>query len=282
MTGASIPNANVIPNAIPNALSIAGSDPSGGAGIQADLKSFSANRVFGMAVITALTAQNTRGVSDVHLPPASFIASQIDAIFEDVRVDAIKIGMVATAEITMTVMKAIRDRPCNHIVLDPVMVAKGGASLLDANAVASVRRDLLPLASVLTPNLPEAGVLLGQAPATSRAEMSSQAHTLLEHGPQAVLIKGGHFDGMQSPDLLVSAEGEQWFEAERIDSANTHGTGCSLSSALAANLARGMSVAAATAEAKSFITNAIRFADQLDVGSGHGPTHHFHALWKDG
>ena len=270
-----------IANAIPNALSIAGSDPSGGAGIQADLKSFSANRVFGMAAITALTAQNTHGVSDIHLPPASFIASQIDAIFEDVQVDAIKIGMVATAEIAATVRKAIRDRPCRHIVLDPVMVAKGGASLLDSNAVASVRRDLLPLAGVLTPNLPEAGVLLGQAPATSRAEMSSQAHALLEHGPQAVLMKGGHFDGTQSPDLLVNVEGEQWFEAERIDSANTHGTGCSLSSALAANLARGMSLAIATAEAKRFITNAIRFAVQLDVGSGHGPTHHFHTLWKD-
>jgi len=266
---------------IANALSIAGSDPSGGAGIQADLKSFSANRVFGMAVITALTAQNTRGVNDIHLPPVNFITSQIDAIFEDVRVDAIKIGMVANAEIATTVMNALRDRPCRHIVLDPVMVAKGGATLLDSNAVDSVRRDLLPLASVLTPNLPEAGVLLGQPPATSRAEMASQAHALLEYGPQAVLMKGGHFDGSQSPDLLVDSAGEQWFEAERIDSANTHGTGCSMSSALAACLARGMNLATATAEAKSFITHAIRFADQLDVGSGHGPTHHFHALWKD-
>lgn len=266
---------------IANALSIAGSDPSGGAGIQADLKSFSANRVFGMAVITALTAQNTRGVNDIHLPPAAFIASQIDAIFEDVRVVAIKIGMVANAEIATTVMNALRDRPCRHIVLDPVMVAKGGATLLDSNAVDSVRRDLLPLASVLTPNLPEAGVLLGQAPATSRAEMASQALALLEYGPQAVLMKGGHFDGSQSPDLLVDSAGEQWFEAERIDSANTHGTGCSMSSALAACLGRGMNLATATAEAKSFITNAIRFADQLDVGSGHGPTHHFHALWKN-
>ena len=253
-----------IANAIPNALSIAGSDPSGGAGIQADLKSFSANRVFGMAAITALTAQNTQGVSDIHIPPASFIASQIDAIFEDVQVDAIKIGMVATAEIAATVKKAIRDQPCRHIVLDPVMVAKGGASLLDSDAVASVRRDLLPLARVLTPNLPEAGVLLGQATATSRAEMLSQAHALLEHGPQAVLIKGGHFDGTQSPDLLVNVEGEQWFEAERIYSANTHGTGCSLSSALAANLARGMSLAAATAEAKRFTQGRARVLSQCE------------------
>ena len=267
---------------IANALSIAGSDPSGGAGIQADLKSFSANHVFGMAVITALTAQNTRGVTDIHLPPVDFIKAQINAIFEDIRVDAVKIGMVANAGIAKAVKDALVVRHCRHIVLDPVMVAKGGAPLLDPDAVEAVRCDLLPLASVVTPNLPEAGVLLGLPAAKTRAEMSSQARELLSYGPDAVLMKGGHFEGEHSPDLLVTEADDVWFEANRIDSMNTHGTGCSLSSALAAGLARGMSMIAATQAAKSFITEAIQHADRLEVGSGHGPTHHFHAIWNDG
>ena len=266
---------------IANALSIAGSDPSGGAGIQADLKSFSANHVFGMAVITALTAQNTRGVTDIHLPPVDFIKAQINAIFEDIRVDAVKIGMVANAGIAKAVKDALVDRHYRHIVLDPVMVAKGGAPLLDPDAVEAVRCDLLPLASVVTPNLPEAGVLLRLPVAKTRAEMASQARELLSYGPDAVLMKGGHFEGEQSPDLLVTEADDVWFEANRIDSMNTHGTGCSLSSALAAGLARGMSMIAATQAAKSFITEAIQHADRLDVGSGHGPTHHFHAIWNE-
>ena len=266
---------------IANALSIAGSDPSGGAGIQADLKSFSANHVFGMAVITALTAQNTRGVTDIHFPPVDFIKAQINAIFEDIRVDAVKIGMVANAGIAKAVKDALVDQHGRHIVLDPVMVAKGGAPLLDPDAVEAVRCDLLPLASVVTPNLPEAGVLLGLPAAKTRAEMSSQARELLSYGPDAVLIKGGHFEGEHSPDLLVTEADDFWFEANRIDSMNTHGTGCSLSSALAAGLARGMSMIAATQAAKSFITEAIEHADRLEVGSGHGPTHHFHAIWNE-
>ena len=266
---------------IANALSIAGSDPSGGAGIQADLKSFSANHVFGMAVITALTAQNTRGVTDIHLPPVDFIKAQINAIFDDIRVDAVKIGMVANAGIAKAVKDALVDQHGHHVVLDPVMVAKGGAPLLDPDAVEAVRCDLLPLASVVTPNLPEAGVLLGLPAAKTRAEMSSQAQKLLLYGPDAVLIKGGHFEGEHSPDLLVTEANDFWFEANRIDSMNTHGTGCSLSSALAAGLARGMSMIAATQAAKSFITEAIQHADRLEVGSGHGPTHHFHAIWNE-
>ena len=268
-------------SSIANALSIAGSDPSGGAGIQADLKSFSANHVFGMAVITALTAQNTQGVSGIHLPPVDFITAQIDAIFDDIRVDAIKIGMVANAEIATAVTSALADRHCPHIVLDPVMVAKGGAPLLQPDAVDAVRRDLLPLASVVTPNLPEAGVLLGLPAARTRAEMAWQARALLSCGPEAVLIKGGHFEGEGSPDLLLTRNEEHWFEADRINSVNTHGTGCSLSSALAACLARGMTMVDATTTAKSFITGAIRHADALAVGSGHGPTHHFYAMWTD-
>ena len=265
---------------IANVLSIAGSDPSGGAGIQADLKSFSANHVFGMAVLTALTAQNTRGVNDIHLPPVDFIKAQINAIFDDIRVDAVKIGMVANADIATAVRESLVNRHCRHIVLDPVMVAKGGARLLDPDAVEAVRRDLLPLASVVTPNLPEAGVLLGMPAAETRAEMASQARELLLCGPGAVLMKGGHFEGEHSPDLLITEADEVWFEADRIDSMNTHGTGCSLSSALAALLARGMSMIDAAQAAKSFITEAIRHADMLEVGSGHGPTHHFHAIWK--
>ena len=269
-------------SSIANALSIAGSDPSGGAGIQADLKSFSANHVFGMAVITALTAQNTQGVSDIHLPPVDFIKAQINAISDDIRVDAVKIGMVANAEIATAVTSALVDLPCPNIVLDPVMVAKGGAPLLEPDAVDAVRCDLLPLASVVTPNLPEAAVLLGLPVARTRTEMVSQAHELLSCGPDAVLIKGGHFEGEGSPDLLLARGEEHWFEADRIDSVNTHGTGCSLSSALAACLARGMNMVDATTAAKSFITEAIRHADELAVGSGHGPTHHFHTMWKEG
>ena len=265
---------------IANVLSIAGSDPSGGAGIQADLKSFSANHVFGMAVLTALTAQNTRGVNDIHLPPVDFIKAQINAIFDDIRVDAVKIGMVANADIAAAVRDSLVDRHCRHIVLDPVMVAKGGARLLDPDAVEAVRRDLLPLASVVTPNLPEAGVLLRLPAAETRAEMASHARGLLSCGPGAVLMKGGHFEGEHSPDLLITEADEVWFEADRIDSMNTHGTGCSLSSALAALLARGMSMIDAAQAAKSFITEAIRHADMLEVGSGHGPTHHFHAIWN--
>ena len=269
-------------SSIANALSIAGSDPSGGAGIQADLKSFSANHVFGMTVITALTAQNTRGVTDIHLPPVDFIKAQINAIFEDIQVDAVKIGMVANASIAKAVKDALVDQHCRHIVVDPVMVAKGGAPLLDPDAVEAVRCDLLPLASVVTPNLPEAGVLLRLPAAKTRAEMASQGRELLSYGPDAVLMKGGHFEGEHSPDLLVTEADDVWFEANRIDSMNTHGTGCSLSSALAAGLARGMSMIAATQAAKSFITEAIQHADRLEVGSGHGPTHHFHAIWNEG
>ena len=266
---------------IANALSIAGSDPSGGAGIQADLKSFAANHVYGMSVVTALTAQNTRGVTGIHLAPITFITAQIDAIFDDIRVDAVKIGMAATAETAIAIATALRGKPISNIVLDPVMVAKGGAPLLEPDAVDAVRRHLLPLATVLTPNLPEAATLLGQSEAQSRDAMKAQGLALLAYGPQAVFIKGGHFSAGGCPDLLVTATSCEWFEAERIDTLNTHGTGCSLSSALAAGLANGKSVEAAAYQAKAYVTGAIAAASQLDVGSGHGPLHHFHALWNE-
>ncbi|MCO5144764.1 MAG: bifunctional hydroxymethylpyrimidine kinase/phosphomethylpyrimidine kinase [Aquamicrobium sp.] len=265
---------------IANVLSIAGSDPSGGAGIQADLKAFSARGVYGMAVLTALTAQNTRGVSGVHLVPAEFVARQIEAVFADVRVDAVKIGMIATAEIAEAVADALAAHRDVPVVLDPVMVAKGGAALLDPAAVDALTRRLLPLASVLTPNLPEAAALLGVPVAASRAEMAAQAAKLRALGAGAVLVKGGHLDGDDSPDVLATAGEPLWLEGRRLTTRNTHGTGCTLSSTLAAELAKGSPLPEAVCAAKAYVAEAIANAERLTVGSGHGPVHHFHALWR--
>ena len=264
--------------AVANILSIAGSDPSGGAGIQADLKTFAACGAYGMAALTALTAQNTQGVSDVHLVPPAFVAAQIAEVLRDVRVDAVKIGMIASAETTLSVADALSPRRGVPVVLDPVMVAKGGASLLARDAVAALTHRLLPLAAVLTPNLPEAAALLGEAEAGDRAGMADQARRLLELGPKAVLLKGGHLPGAQSPDVLATPEGVSWFEGVRIVTRNTHGTGCTLSSAIAAELGKGRPLADAVAAAKRFVAGAVRASDALSVGSGHGPLHHFHAL----
>jgi hydroxymethylpyrimidine/phosphomethylpyrimidine kinase len=266
---------------IRNVLSIAGSDPSGGAGIQADLKAFAARRVYGMAVITALTAQNTRGVFRVETVPPDFVEDQIGAIFEDIRVDAVKIGMIGSAGIARAVAGALSATRTGPVVLDPVMVAKGGAALLAADAVDALTTRLLPFAALLTPNLPEAAALLGEPVATDRAGMAAQAARLRALGPAAVLVKGGHLEGEGSPDVLATADGLEWFEAERIPTANTHGTGCTLSSAIAAELAKGASPAGAIAVAKSYLAEAIAAADALSVGSGHGPVHHFHALWRE-
>ncbi|ACI58950.1 hydroxymethylpyrimidine/phosphomethylpyrimidine kinase [Rhizobium leguminosarum] len=273
---------------IRNVLSIAGSDPSGGAGIQADLKAFSARGVYGMAVLTALTAQNTQGVSGVHLVPPAFVADQINAVFADVRFDAVKIGMIANAGIAEAVATALdaalaalpADRRGIPIVIDPVMIAKGGAALLAPEAVDVLTRRLLPLATLLTPNLPEAAALLHQPVATNRAEMAAQAEQLRALGPAAVLVKGGHLDSDDSPDVLATADGLHWFEARRVPTKNTHGTGCTLSSALAAELAKGASVPEAVAIAKDYLAGAVAAAGSLTVGSGHGPVQHFHALWK--
>ncbi|MBX5225224.1 bifunctional hydroxymethylpyrimidine kinase/phosphomethylpyrimidine kinase [Rhizobium sp. NLR9b] len=267
---------------IRNVLSIAGSDPSGGAGIQADLKAFSARGVYGMAVLTALTAQNTQGVSGVHLVPPQFVADQIDAVFADVRVDAVKIGMIANAGIAEAVAAALAHRRGIPVVLDPVMIAKGGAALLAPEAVDVLTRRLLPLATLLTPNLPEAAALLHQPVATNRAEMAAQAERLRALGPAAVLVKGGHLDGDESPDVLATADGLHWFEARRVPTKNTHGTGCTLSSALAAELAKGDSTPGAVATAKDYLAGAVAAAGKLSVGSGHGPVQHFHALWQEG
>ena len=261
----------------PTALSVAGSDPSGGAGIQADLKSFAARGVYGMAAITALTVQNTQGVADVHLLPPAFVAGQIAAIRADIRVDAVKIGMIASAAIAEAVARALEGLEA-PVVLDPVMVAKGGHPLLPPDAVAALAAHLLPRAAVLTPNLPEAAALLGAESARSRAEMAAQAEALLALGPAAVLLKGGHLEGEDSPDLLVTAAGAHWLEAARTPTANTHGTGCALSSALAAELAKGRPLPEAAPAAKAWLSGAIAGADALAIGRGHGPVDHFHAL----
>lgn len=264
---------------IANILSIAGSDPSGGAGIQADIKAISANGAYAMAAITALTAQNTRGVVGVRLTPPEFIRAQIDAVFDDIRVDAVKIGMIGSAAGAEAVAGALERRAGAPVALDPVMIAKGGASLLEPDAIEALRFRLLPLASALTPNLPEAARLLDAAEATTRAGMAEQARALRALGPAAVLLKGGHLEGSDSPDLLVDAEGEFWLEGPRHPTGNTHGTGCTLSSALAALLGRGLPIREAAARAKAYVAGAIAAADMLSVGAGCGPTHHFAAPW---
>jgi hydroxymethylpyrimidine/phosphomethylpyrimidine kinase len=265
---------------IRNLLSIAGSDPSGGAGIQADLKTFAACGTYGMAVLTALTAQNTQGVSGVETMSPGFVAAQIAAVFADIHVDAVKIGMIATGGIAEAVAQALAPHKGHlPIVLDPVMIAKGGAPLLKDEAVAVLRDQLMPLATFVTPNLPEAAALLGEPPATRRDAMAAQAQRLLELGAAAVLIKGGHLEGPASPDVLADASGIHWFEGERTVTRSTHGTGCTLSSAIAAELAKGASPVEAVAAAKAYVSGAIAAADRLDVGCGHGPLHHFHHWW---
>jgi hydroxymethylpyrimidine/phosphomethylpyrimidine kinase len=266
---------------IRNVLSIAGSDPSGGAGIQADLKAFSARGVYGMAVLTALTSQNTQGVTGVHLVPPPFVTQQIKTVFADVRVDAVKIGMIANAGIAEAVAEALAPHCGIPVVVDPVMIAKGGAALLDPQAVDALTRHLLPLATLLTPNLPEAAALLHEEVAESREQMALQAERLRALGPATVLVKGGHLEGDESPDVLSTASGLYWFEAKRVPTKNTHGTGCTLSSALAAELAKGALPETAVATAKAYLAQAVAAAHELTVGSGHGPVHHFHDLWKD-
>ncbi|MCW9044411.1 MAG: bifunctional hydroxymethylpyrimidine kinase/phosphomethylpyrimidine kinase [Pseudopelagicola sp.] len=262
---------------IPNILSIAGSDPSGGAGIQADIKAISANGGYAMAALTGLTAQNTKGVSGFALTAPDMIRRQIAAIREDIRIDAVKIGMLGSSEIVRCVAQALEglDAP---IVLDPVMVAKGGDRLLAADAVTALRDVLLPMAHVLTPNLPEAADLLGQSEATDKATMTAQAQALLDLGPTAILLKGGHLSGSDSPDLLATKTQSLWLDAPRHDTRNTHGTGCTLSSALATQLGHGLPLSEAVECAKSYVSKAIAASDALNVGTGHGPVHHFHAF----
>jgi hydroxymethylpyrimidine/phosphomethylpyrimidine kinase len=264
----------------PIALTIAGSDSSGGAGIQADLKTFAALGVYGASVITALTAQNTQGVGAIHDVPAGFIAAQIDAVFSDLDVAAVKIGMLSQTASIETVAIGLDRHHAKNIVLDPVMVAASGDRLLAPDAVAALRHALFPAALVITPNLPEAAALLDGEVARNEADMEAQARALLDLGARHVLIKGGHGEGESSVDLLVGQGGTERFAAGRIATRNTHGTGCTLSSAIAAGLAKGLPLKAAVQAAKTYVTAAIAAADTLHVGHGHGPLHHFYAQWS--
>jgi len=271
------------PSALPDgappiALTIAGSDSGGGAGIQADLKTFSALGVFGASVITALTAQNTREVSAIHDVPDDFIAAQMIAVFCDLDVRAVKIGMLSRPGAIRTVAAGLADF-AGPVVLDPVMVAASGGRLLADDAVETLIGQLMPRADLVTPNLPEAAALLGTTVAENEAQMAEQAQALIAKGARAVLIKGGHGSGAESVDLLVTPGFSRRYAAPRIATRNTHGTGCTLSSAIAAGLARGADLPEAVAAAKDYITGAIAAADTLRVGHGHGPVHHFHRLW---
>jgi len=269
----------------PIAVTIAGSDSGGGAGIQADLKTFAALGVYGASVITALTAQNTQGVAAIHDVPADFIAAQIDAVFSDLDIAAVKIGMLSQAAAIEAVAQGLARHRAKNIVLDPVMVASSGDRLLAPGAVELLRHELIPRALVVTPNLPEAAALTGASPARNEAEMEIQAREILSFGARHVLIKGGHGEGEESVDLLIGQGDVVRLSAKRIATKNTHGTGCTLSSAIAAGLVKGRDVVTACQEAKTYVTAAIAHADELKIGRnpklGYGPLHHFYAQWRE-
>lgn len=273
----------MIPKKYFRALTIAGSDSGGGAGIQADLKTFSALGCYGMSVITALTAQNTVAVTGIYEVEPQFVGRQIDAVLGDIGVDAVKIGMLSSPEIIRVVADRLRRRGIGNIVLDPVMVAKSGDKLLRDEAVQALKEELFPLATLITPNMPEAEVLTGLT-ITTRLDLKTAAVLLAEMGPHAVLVKGGHFTDAGSDDFLLEDTDagplHQWFEHRRIVSANTHGTGCTLSSAIAAFLAKGETVREAIARAKEYISGAISAGAAYKLGEGHGPVHHFFQFWQ--
>ena len=268
---------------IPTALTIAGVDPSGGAGVLADVKAMSALGAYACAVIAALTAQNTQGVTGVFGVPAAFVRQQIDTLFADVRIDAVKIGMVGQAPVIGVVADGLAHWGPAHVVVDPVMIAKSGDALLERAAVGALRERLLPLATVLTPNLPEAGVLLEARAPETIPEMRRAAEKLRERlahaGERWVYLKGGHLPGGDATDLLFDGDRMLELTAPRIDTRNTHGTGCTLSAALAALLPQSADVPTAARRAKAYLGAAIAAADRLAIGHGHGPVHHFHALW---
>ena len=266
---------------IPNIVSIAGVDPSGGAGVLADLKSMSALGGYGCAVIAALTAQNTQGVTGVQTVGADFVALQLKTLFEDVRIDAVKIGMLSDIDVIKAVAEALRTYKPRYVVLDPVMVAKSGDRLLPESCVEVLKSELLPLTTVLTPNLPEAAALVGESEITEDCEMPALAQKLLTMmAPGAwVLVKGGHLSGADVPDYLTNGEETHVLTSVRTQTKNTHGTGCTLSSALATLLPQSETVPEAMQKAKHYISQAIAHADELTVGHGHGPVHHFWAKW---
>ncbi len=268
---------------IANVASIAGVDPSGGAGILADVKAISANGAYACAVVAALTAQNTVGVDGIFPVPPDFVRMQIDTLWQDVRIDAVKIGMVGQAPVITVVAERLAHWRPPHLVLDPVMIAKSGHGLLERAAVGALVESLLPLATMITPNLPEAGVLLeGRAPDNPK-EMARCAERLREKmahaGERWVYLKGGHLPGGDAIDLLHDGDRMIELSAPRVDTRNTHGTGCTLSATLAALLPQSPDVPAAARRAKDYLSRAIANADRLEVGHGHGPVHHFHAWW---
>ena len=265
----------------PIALTIAGSDPSGGAGVQADLKTFAALGVYGASAITALTVQNTQSVGAIHDVPADFIAAQIDALFDDLDIAAVKIGMLSRATSIAAVADALDRHSARNIVLDPVIVATSGAYLLAPEAVGALRSMLFAPALIVTPNLQEAAALTGASLARNEREMEIQAREILALGARHVLIKGGHGEGEDSVDLLVGQGEVTRFGARRIATKNTHGTGCTLSSAIAAGLAKGLALKDAVAQAKAYVTAAIAAADALHVGHGRGPLDHFPKQWSN-
>jgi len=274
-------------SSIANALSIAGIDPSGGAGVFADLKTFSALGAYGCGVVAALTAQNTRAVTGIHGVPPDFVRLQLDTLFADVRIDTAKIGMLGTAPIARAVAEGLAGPLAAglpaHVVVDPVMVAKSGDELLSKEATAMLIEAILPLATVITPNLPEAGVLLRERPPESLREMARAVERLRrllpDSGRRWVLLKGGHLPG-DPVDLLHDGDRLIELPAPRIETRNTHGTGCTLSAAIAALLPRLGDVPEAVRQSKRWLTEAIRRADELSVGGGHGPVHHFHQTWR--
>ncbi|GAB4041416.1 bifunctional hydroxymethylpyrimidine kinase/phosphomethylpyrimidine kinase [Spirosoma jeollabukense] len=261
-------------------LTIAGSDSGGGAGIQADLKTFAALGCYGMSVLTALTAQNTQKVTAIYPVPPAFIVEQLKAVLSDIGTDAVKIGMLHSPEVIAAVAKTLIEFSVTNVVVDPVMVAKSGDKLLQDEAIDALKTELLPLAALITPNLPEASVLLGH-PVENLVDMEQAATELAQLFPGALLIKGGHLESQESSDLLFVAPGETyWFPTQRIDTQNSHGTGCTLSSAIAAGLAKGLPMREAVGSAKVYLTNALQAGADYSLGHGHGPVHHFFNFWS--
>lgn len=263
----------------PIALTIAGSDSGGGAGIQADLKTFSALGVFGCSAIASLTAQNTQGVQGVLPIPPAFVQQQIQSVLSDIRVGAIKTGMLATADIIAAVADSLRAYPAIPLVLDPVMVATSGDRLLAEDAIQTLIETLMPLATIITPNLHEAAVLLNTTVATNLEQMEQQGTQILALGARAVLMKGGHTDGDKATDLFITSTGMEAFSAPRLATKNTHGTGCTLASAIAAGLAKNLSLNDAVKAAKEYLHHALANSEKLHIGQGAGPVHHFYSFY---
>lgn len=271
-----------IPSDTPIVLTIAGSDSGGGAGIQADIKAMSATGSFACSVITAITSQNTQGVSAIFPIPLDHVSSQLDAVFSDLNVAAVKVGMLADSSIIKVVADKVKQFQPKHLVIDPVMVATSGDLLLEQSAISTLKEELIPLADIITPNLPEGAALTGKPVPESEADMQNMVEELRALGAKAVLLKGGHLEQDEnSNDLLILPTSTTLISAKRFPTKNTHGTGCTLSSAIASYLAQGNDLTQAVELGKRYISEAIAHADQLDVGQGHGPVNHFYAGHAD-